>query len=313
MQAADNSPANGRQWLKISLFCPHSLLEPASDLMGVLSGAGVEQTPETEAGATISGFFQLSDGADQQPEPTIESIRARVEREMTALFSLYGLVPNIMSITLLADQDWATSWQQYFKPFAIVPGLVIKPSWEDYQPAPGEAIIEMDPGMAFGTGQHASTSMALALIKSSMETIHPQSVLDVGTGTGILAMAATLFGAEKCVAIDNDPDAVAVAQVNVAHNQLSGAITVSATPVEEILDTFQLVCANIVHDVLVTMAEQLTRLTAPGGHLVMAGILKGPQEDNIKAVYSALGWQMLAHRNQDEWAALQLLRLSNRH
>lgn len=309
MQAADNSSANGRQWLKISLFCPHSLLEPATDLLGVLSGAGVEQSPENEAGATISGFFQLADGADQQPEHTADGIRAQVEREMAALFALYGLVPNDMSVTLLADQDWATSWQQFFKPFAIVPGLVIKPSWEDYQPAPGEVIIEMDPGMAFGTGQHASTSMALAMIKGIMETIQPKSVLDVGTGTGILAMAAALFGAAACVAIDNDPDAVAVAQDNVAHNRLSRAITVSTTPVEEIRGTFQLVCANIVHDVLVEMAEQLTRLTTPGGHLVLAGILKGQQEDNIKAVYSALGWQMLAQRHQDEWAALHLLRL----
>lgn len=309
MQAADNLSADGRQWLKISLFCPHSLLEPATDLLGVLSGAGVEQSPETETGATISGFFQLADGGDQQPEHTAEGIRAQVEHEMTALFALYGLVPNSISTTLLADQDWATSWQQFFKPFAIVPGLVIKPSWEEYLPEPGEAIIEMDPGMAFGTGQHASTSMALALIKNSMETIQPQSVLDVGTGTGILAMAAVLFGAETCVAIDNDPDAVAVAQDNVAHNRLSGAITVSVTPVEQIRGTFQLVCANIVHDVLVEMAEPLTRLTASGGHLVLAGILKGPQEENIKAVYSALGWQILAHRHQDEWAALQMLRL----
>ena len=309
MQATDNSTANRRQWLKISLFCPHSLLEPATDLMGVLSGAGVEQSPETEAGAFISGFFQLSDTADQQPEHTAEGIRTLVERDMTELFALYDLVPNTLSTTILADQDWATSWQQFFKPFAIVPGLVIKPSWEDYQPAPGEAIIEMDPGMAFGTGQHASTSMALALMKNSMETMHPKSVLDVGTGTGILAMAAALFGAEKCVAIDNDPDAVAVAQDNVAHNRLSGAITVSTTPIEAIRGTFHLVCANIVHDVLVAMATQLTLLTAPGGHLVLAGILKGPQEDNIKAVYSALGWKTLAHRHQDEWAALQLLRL----
>ena len=309
MQAADNLSADRRQWLKISLLCPHALLEPATDLMGVLSGAGVEQSPETEVGAVISGFFQLSDTPDQQLERTAEDFRALVERDMTELFALYGLVPNSISTTLLADQDWATSWQQYFKPFAIVPGLVIKPSWEDYQPAPGEAIIEMDPGMAFGTGQHASTSMALALIKNSMETLHPKSVLDVGTGTGILAMAAALFGAEQCVAIDNDPDAVAVAQDNVAHNRLSRIITVSATPVEEIRGTFHLVCANIVHDVLVGMANQLTRLTAPGGHLVLAGILKGPQEDNIKAVYSALGWHMLAHRHQDEWAALQLLRL----
>lgn len=309
MQPADDLSAAERQWLKISLFCPSPLLEPAADLMGVLSGTGVEQSPETETGAIISGFFQLSAaGTEQQPEHSVERIHTLVEREMTDLFALYDLVPDKMHLTLLADQDWATSWQQYFKPFAIVPGLVIKPSWEDYQPLPGEAVIEMDPGMAFGTGQHASTSMALALIKTSMETLHPRAVLDVGTGTGILAMAAALFGAETIIAIDNDPDAVAVAQENIAHNQLSATIAVSATPIEQIQGPFQLVCANIVHDVLMAMSGLLTGLTVPGGHLVLAGLLSGQQEDNIKAVYGDLGWQILADRHQDEWAALLLLR-----
>lgn len=310
MDQIDNlTPATGQRWLQVSLFCPLNLLEPATDLLGILSGSGVEQSPETETGATISGFFQLTaTDSGQELEEAVKSIRNLVEEEMTALFSLYDRIPNQIHLTVLADQDWATSWQQYFKPFPVIPGLVIKPSWEEYEPRPGEAVIEMDPGMAFGTGQHASTRMALDLLKNSMETLHPHSVLDVGTGTGILAMAAALFGAQEVVAIDNDLEAVTVARKNIAHNRLSASITVSSTPLSRVLHSFQLTCANIVHDVLVAMAEDLTRVTEPGGHLVLAGLLRGRQEDSLTAVYRDLGWQPLACRYQDEWAALQLVR-----
>ncbi len=299
-----------RQWLKITFDCPLPLLEPAADLMGVLSGVGVEQSPETLSGAFVSGFFPLG-GPDNEPLgqiETVDTILARVTQQMTELFTLYGCTPEKPTCTLLADQDWATSWQQYFKPFEIVPDLVIKPSWEEYQPKPGQHILELDPGMAFGTGQHASTQLALTLIKKSIQETAPDQAVDVGTGTGILAMAAALFGVRQVIAIDNDPDAVTVAQENIANNTLTGQITVSTTPVAEITGTYQLVCANIVHDVLVEMAPVLAGLTAPGGHLVLAGILSGEQEDNIITVYQTQGCQLLDCRYQEEWVALLLQR-----
>ncbi|MBV5317409.1 MAG: 50S ribosomal protein L11 methyltransferase [Desulfobulbaceae bacterium] len=302
-----------RQWLKITFSCPLPLLEPVADLMGVLSGVGVEQSPETASGALVSGFFQLGE-TDSDPQgqvETVEAILARVTQQMTELFSLYECVPEKPVHTLLADQDWATSWQQYFKPFEIVPGLVIKPSWETYPPGPGQHILELDPGMAFGTGQHASTQMALALLQMSIQETSPAQALDVGTGTGILAMAAALFGVAQVIAIDNDPDAVVVAGENIANNRLEGQIEVSTTPVTQITGAYQLVCANIVHDVLVEMAPTLTGLTAVGGQLVLAGILSGEQENNIINVYQEQGCQLLDRRYQEEWVALRLQRADN--
>ena len=303
-------PPAERQWLKITFFCPSQLLEPTTDLLGVLSGAGVEQSPEIGTGAMVSGFFQLiSPLENAQHSETGDDILARVMAQMTELFALYGCAPEKPVITLLADEDWATSWQQYFKPFEIVPGLIIKPSWEEFVPKQGQHILELDPGMAFGTGQHASTRMALDLIRQCLQqTATVTSALDVGTGTGILAMAAVLFGAERVVAIDNDPDAVIVAGENIAKNRLGQHIAVSTTPADQIPGTYGLVCANIVHDVLTAMAPILTRLTAPGGHLVLAGILRGDQEDNILAVYSNLGCQACDRQYQDEWVALLLQR-----
>ena len=127
---SSNTTESQRPWLKITFFCPIELLEPASDLLGVLSGTGVEQSPETDAGAMISGFFQLGASMDDsnQPPPTADEIQAQVADQLGDLFSLYHQAMPQLTTTLLADEDWATSWQQYFKPFAIVPGLVIKPS-----------------------------------------------------------------------------------------------------------------------------------------------------------------------------------------
>ena len=302
------STGTGRQWLKITFACPAVLLEAAGDLLAVLSGSGVEQSPPTAEGAAVSGFFELRDEGDAHPPERAEAVVGLVEARMAELFALYRQEPVRATHTLLADEDWATSWQQYFKPFAIVPGLVIKPSWEAYAPAAGERVIEMDPGMAFGTGQHASTRMALGLITARLEQGARARALDVGTGTGILAMAAALFGCTEVLAVDNDPDAVAVARQNVAHNHLGARIELAATPVAEIRGSFQLVAANIVHDVLVDLAPDLTRLTAPGGSLVLAGILNGGQEAHIVQVYAALGCRVHARRSQDEWVALELLR-----
>ena len=305
-ESASSTPAG--QWLKLTFFCPTRLLEPAADLLGVLSGAGVEQSPEAETGAFVSGFFQLPAGSDDAGHPGATAILAEVEARMTELFALYDHTPEPPVMAILADEDWATSWQQYFKTFEIIPGLVIKPSWEEYRAEPGQHVLELDPGMAFGTGQHASTRMALALLARALRDKLRPRALDVGTGTGILAMASAAFGAGRVLAVDNDPEAVAVARENIAINRMEGVIEVGDTPAGMIEGQYQLVLANIVHDVLVDLAPVLTRLTEPGGCLVLAGILAGPQEENILAVYGRLGCRLLESQHQDEWAALLLER-----
>lgn len=306
MTTETTSAAPG-QWLKITLFCPAALLEPAADLLGVLSGTGVEQSPETALGATLNGFFQVA-AQSNADAALVEEIIAQVKEQLAALFALYDQAPPELTTILLADEDWATSWQQFFKPFEIVPGLVIKPSWEAYTPDNQQVVIEMDPGMAFGTGQHASTRMALALIQEAMQQVAAPCALDVGTGTGILAMAAALFGAKQVVAIDNDPDAVRVAGENIAHNGLTETVATSTTPLAEIQGSYPLVCTNIVHDVLVEMAPDLTARTTSGGQLVLAGILRGEQEANIIAIYGQQGFVLIHRLYQDEWVSLRLQR-----
>jgi ribosomal protein L11 methyltransferase len=179
---------------------------------------------------------------------------------------------------------------------------VIAPSWEEYAAQSGEKVIVMDPGMAFGTGHHATTSMAAALV---LETV-AATVLDVGCGTGILAMTAALSGAGRVLAIDNDPLAVTAARENVARNGLSDKIEVSGDAVSSVSGSFQVVIANIVHDTLVDLAFDLVRPTVLGGYLILSGILAGEQEESITRHFAALGCALNDQRRRDEWVALRL-------
>jgi len=292
---------HGGQWLKISLQTPGRLVESVSDLLGVLSGSGVELRPETAEGSLISGFFADAAGTDKQ-----RKIIALVRLKMEEVFNLYDLSPPELFIERIDDQDWATSWKRFFTPVEIVPGLIIKPSWEDYQARENEKVIEMDPGQAFGTGQHASTKMALSLLVRAVADHLPDRMLDVGTGTGILAMAAALFGAQSITAVDNDPDAVQVAKENIAANGLEGEIRVSGSELVELSGPYSVISANIVYDVLVEMAPQFNRLLLPGGRVILSGLLSGRQESNIIRLYNEVGFQLKGELHEEEWVALLL-------
>ncbi len=293
---------SGSKWLKISLDCPETVLEAVVDLVGIMSGSGVEEAPVKDGSSTITGFFQLVEENDQ------EQMLSRFKEELVTLFKLYEMELPELSCSTLEDEDWETSWQQFFKTFAIIPGLIIKPSWEAYPADPGEKVIEMDPGMAFGTGQHASTKLALSLLDTCFRKTPPRTVLDIGTGTGILAMAAALFGAEKVIAIDNDPEAVEVAVKNIANNSLEQTVATSVTALADLGGSFDCICANIIHDVLVEMAPTIAALLAPGGRLVLAGILRGKQEQNIIRVYQDLNIDLQQSEYEDEWVSLLLPR-----
>ncbi len=309
-------PANStKKWLTITVTCPEKIVEAAADQMGVMSGAGVNIEPVNSSGKqNITGFFPLgensSDGdLDKEAKVTLHEVTGELEK----LFAIYNHILHEPTTEVIDDKDWATSWQQYFSTMEIIPGLVIKPSWEEYTPDAGQHVIKMDPGMAFGTGQHASTKLALMLLASCFDTDHaskPRKALDIGTGTGILAMAAAVYGADQVMAIDNDPEAVAVADQNVLANHFDWNVGVSNRPLDELDGPYDLICANIVHDVLVDMAPIIKRLAYANCHIVLAGILKGKQEKNIEQVYRENGMTLIRSEHEEEWAAMLLQKTS---
>ncbi|MDD3620598.1 MAG: 50S ribosomal protein L11 methyltransferase, partial [Desulfobulbaceae bacterium] len=278
--------------------------EAVSDLIGALSGVGVDIRPLPGQNVNaVTGFFALENDA------AADEWLKRLIPELNRLYGLYDLPSPSPDTEIIDDQDWATSWRQFFSAFEVIPGLVIKPSWEDDRPGEDRRVITMDPGMAFGTGQHASTMLALSLIASCFRSPAggpPKTVLDVGTGTGILAMAAAVFGAARVTAVDNDPEAVGIAADNIRANGLDGTIEVSGRSLSDLSGPYDLICANIVHDVLAAMAPEIGRLLGRNGRVVLSGILRDGQEQHLARLYGANGMKTLSVEYQGEWAAMLL-------
>jgi ribosomal protein L11 methyltransferase len=209
-----------------------------------------------------------------------------------------------VEISPVEDRDWGEEWKKGLGPFSV--GRVfLRPSWVEAQPPPGAVEVVLDPGMAFGTGTHPTTALCLAAVDELLARHPGARVLDAGTGSGLLAIAARKLGAGRVAANDNDPVAVRVARENADRN--GAAIEVTHAPVAEIPGDFDLVVANILANVLVELAPDLAARLAPGGELVLAGIL-APQEEEVGAVYRALGLAPLPGARRDEWSLLRFRR-----
>ena len=185
-----------------------------------------------------------------------------------------GWTPPAFKISPVHDEAWAEGWKQHFRPFRVGKRLLVCPTWEEVEDDGKIALLRLDPGMAFGTGTHATTRLCLETLAEAVEkAVSPCRVLDVGTGSGILAMAAALLGARPVLAVDIDEQACEVARNNIALNRLSGAIEVSATPIEKLDGVFDIVVANILAEELVRLAPHLRRLLDTRGVLILSGIL----------------------------------------
>lgn len=200
------------------------------------------------------------------------------------------------------DEDWAEVWKKFYKPFKAGRSLVVKPTWEPYQAGEGEHVIEIDPGMAFGSGMHETTSMCLSLLEDTI--LGGESVIDVGTGSGILGIGAALLGAENVLAIDIDPTAVKVARENVEHNNLSGKITVLEGDLLKKTNALCDICvANIIADVICFFAEPLTAHIRSGGKFICSGIILERENDVVQALMNA-GYEIIRTERKGEWVAI---------
>jgi ribosomal protein L11 methyltransferase len=204
------------------------------------------------------------------------------------------------------DEDWGEGWKKDLRPLDV--GRVrVRPSWIDAPPPPGAVEVVLDPGMAFGTGSHPTTSLCLAGLSDLLAGRAGASVLDVGTGSGLLAIAARKLGAGRVAGNDEDPIAVEVARENAERNGVALELTVD--PVERIPGTFDVVVANILANVLVALAPSLAAKVAPGGVLLLSGIL-GPQEEEVRRAHVAQGLAPVTggDRRDGEWSLLALRR-----
>ena len=222
--------------------------------------------------------------------------------ELRALETGYDLGTLEIDTLNVRDEDWSEVWKQFYKPFKAGKHLVVKPTWEPYEPQAGDRIIEIDPGMAFGSGTHETTSMCLELLEETLNG--GETVIDVGTGSGILAIGAAMLGAKDILAIDIDPTAVKVAKENIEHNHLENCITaVEGNLLDKTDSTCDLCVANIIADVICFFAKPLTAHIVPGGKFICSGIIK-EREGDVRAALLDAGYEILEIRRKGEWVAM---------
>lgn len=200
----------------------------------------------------------------------------------------------------IPDEDWKLSYRKHFKTEVISPRLVVRPPWEAVTPAPGQKVLTLDPGIAFGTGQHPTTRACLDAIDALAVEGTDRSFLDVGCGSGILSIAAALEGFRDVHGFDNDPDAVRNANENAEANGLGALFSDGDLSVPGTATPADVVAANVLAPVLVRFAREVGALVNPGGRLILSGILD-EQYDEVRAAYAALGFTELSNRLIGEW------------
>jgi ribosomal protein L11 methyltransferase len=207
----------------------------------------------------------------------------------------------------IPEEEWRDAWKKYFHVTRIGRRTVIVPSWERHDAAPGEIVVELDPGMAFGTGTHASTRLVLEELERLADTgAAPDRILDVGAGSGILAIAAArTWPAARVVAVDNDPIAVRTCAENCAANRVGERVESALTPVEDVPGTFPLVLANIQAHVLRALKDGLVARCAPGGTLILSGLLT-PQAEPVAAEFGLTVVAIRPSSDDPQWSSAVL-------
>jgi ribosomal protein L11 methyltransferase len=207
-----------------------------------------------------------------------------------------------VSLQVVKDEDWEESWKKYFHPLRIGKKIVIKPTWENFIPGPDDVLIELDPGMAFGTGDHATTRMCLELLEEYIKDA--KTVIDAGCGSGILSLAAARLGARKVLAFDNDEVAAKIAAENVQLNKLDEMITVETGDIIKILPNLNgdIVMANIIAEVIEQLITGASKALYPGGYLLVSGII-GSKWPGIQRSLLETGFVIDRVAREGEWVA----------
>lgn len=233
--------------------------------------------------------FYLGDGEEENAEELVKAIKEKF--------------PQVsVRVTAEDDSQWKDKWKEFFKPARITDCLVVKPTWETYQAALGEKVIEIDPGMAFGTGTHETTSLCLKMIEKYMNT--GDKVLDVGCGSGILSIGAALLGASEVLAVDIDPEAVKASGENVALNNCQEKVSVQYGNLVDGIDfKANIVAANLMADLVMTLSSHVARHMTADGTYISSGILI-EKEEQVAKVISDCGFVIKEIMEDGMWCAI---------
>lgn len=290
------SPSRSSLW-QIEVTCPSSGEDAVSALLENLFKARTSIYSGAETTKSVITVFT-------EKKPSLTATRD-LNRRIAALAE-YGMDLGAAKISIrkVRKEDWAESWKKYFHVLDIDSRLLIKPSWSRRRPKPDQAVVILDPGLSFGTGQHPTTAFCLKQIVRLRKKGLNQGFLDIGTGSGILAIAAAKLGYAPVRGFDNDPVAVRVACQNLRRNRVQNRVTIARRDLARMgaagSSKYDLVCANLISDLLIREKERIMRLLKPGGTLVLAGILQR-EFRSVRDAYAASGFELKRSRIEREW------------
>ncbi|AQS09007.1 ribosomal protein L11 methyltransferase [Clostridium saccharobutylicum] len=279
------------------LGCPNVAIEDPEDLLSREQGpltwdfADINILEHKGNAAVVKAYFSEEDNIDE----VVETVRQKLE-EIKSL----GLDIGEGKVTYrkMHEEDWANNWKQYYKPVKITGKIVIKPIWEEYEKKDDELIIELDPGMAFGTGTHETTRMC---IKALDKYVKPNTtVFDVGCGSGILAIAAAKLGANHVVGVDLDPVAVDSSKENISFNNLNNIEVLEGNLLDVVSGKADIVVANIIAEIICVLTEDVKKALNEGGLFIVSGIIHD-RVDMVKEKFAECGFEVMEINKDGEW------------
>lgn len=305
------------KWSEISIHTTNEAVEPISNILHEAGASGVviedpfdlikeredrfgeiyQLNPDDypDEGVIIKAYLPLNSFLGE----TVEEIKEAINNLI--LFNI-DIGKNSVSLSEVHEEEWATAWKKYYHPVKISELFTVVPTWEEYQPVNSdELIIELDPGMAFGTGTHPTTVMSIQALERTVKK--GDTVIDVGTGSGVLSIAAAMLGAEKVTALDLDEMAVQSAKLNIKLNKVHSVVDVLQNNLlEGIKATTDIVVANILAEVILRFTEDAAKLVKKGGYFITAGIIR-PKKDEVKDSMEAVGFEIIETLQMEDWVA----------
>lgn len=285
---------------RISVATSLEAEDAVAELLGGLFGTAAAAYFNLETGASTVSVFP-----DRKPDTrrARAEIAAGLER-ITACGLKIGA--GQIAVAKVKREDWAESWKRHFHPMEIGKALLVKPSWSKKQPRKNQAVVILDPGLSFGTGQHPTTSFCLNEVVRCRKSGISQSFLDIGTGSGILAIAAVKMGYQPVHAFDFDPEAVRVARENARKNRVDTNLKLTRSDITKLslkpARQYDLICANLISNLLIAERRRIVNRLRPDGTLVLAGIL-AREFAGVERNFAGMGMKRVARRVENEWCS----------